>query len=133
MSIPLIDLDLVARELEALRPGWIERGVTVGPFTWRDALAAWPQPIVTDRVAVADPESLGMTMSVGEGEALLVLWRGGWAHLDLATCDGCWLGSEVISRFPSLPDVASCIALAQVVADELAALPLTSPARRILG
>jgi hypothetical protein len=72
MSSPLIDLDLVARELETIRPGWIGRGVTVGPFTWRDALAAWPQPIVTDRAAVADPESLGITMSIGEDEALLV-------------------------------------------------------------
>ena len=63
----LVDLDAVAAELQARRPGWESRGLKVGAFTWRDAQALWPQPIVTDRALVADPESLGMTMDASPG------------------------------------------------------------------
>jgi len=76
----LIDLDAVAAELMRRRPEWVRRGLAVGEFTWRDTVAAWPQPIVTDRAAVADPESLGLVFrGAGGGEAELVLWCGGWA------------------------------------------------------
>jgi hypothetical protein len=78
----LVDLDAVAAELQARRPGWESRGLKVGAFTWRDAQALWPQPIVTDRALVADPESLWMTMDASPGHyAELVLWCGGWADL----------------------------------------------------
>ena len=61
----------------------MRRGLVVGDLTWRDAAAAWPQPIVTNRESVADPESLGMILDSGGGlEALLVLWTGGWADLE---------------------------------------------------
>ena len=84
MSSRPLDLDQVVRELTGLVPGWAERGITAGQLTWRDAQAAWPQPIVTDRNTVADPESAGMTLTAANGnEALLVIWRGGWADVDL--------------------------------------------------
>jgi hypothetical protein len=50
-----------------------------------------------------------MTLTAGNGngnEAILVLWRGGWADVDLL------LGSHVLSRAPDLHDVAGCVALA---------------------
>ena len=78
----------------------------VGTFTWRDAAAAWPQAIVTDRASVTHPESLGMTLDAGDGaEALLVLWTGGWADLE-ATIDG-----ELVLETPEFVDVQSCVAV----------------------
>lgn len=115
-----LDLDQVARELTGLRPGWAERGITAGQLTWRDARAAWPKPIVTDRTAVAEPESVGMTLTAANGnEALLILWRGGWADVDLL------LGSQVVSRAPDLHDVADCVTLAESIAEQLTATPLS--------
>ena len=90
-SQPQLDLDQVVRELTGLRPGWVKRGITAGQLTWRDAQAAWPKPVVTDRTTVAEPESVGMTLTAANGtEAILILWRGGWADIDLLL-----LGSQV--------------------------------------
>ncbi len=108
-----LDLDQVARKLSRLRHGWSERGITAGQLTWRDARACWPKPIVTDRSTVTETESVGITLTAANGEALLVLWRGGWADVDLL------LGSDVVSRNPDLHDVAGCVALADSVADQL--------------
>jgi hypothetical protein len=81
---PRLDLDQQARELTGLLPGWADLGITAGQLAWRDALAAWPQPIVTDRAAVAEPESVGVTLTAANAnEARLVIWRGGWADVDL--------------------------------------------------
>jgi hypothetical protein len=91
----------------------------VGEFTWRDAAAAWPQPIVTDRESVADPESLGVILDAGGGaEAVLVLWTGGWADLEAS------INGQVVAETPVFADVASCVA----VADALVAR-LLGPAR----
>jgi hypothetical protein len=39
-----------------------------------------PQPILTNRHQITEPESLGVRLSAGNGnEALVVIWRGGWA------------------------------------------------------
>ena len=76
----LIDLDELARRLTRLRPEW-ERSAEVGPFTWRDEQAPWPQPIVTDRAIVKVPESLGVRLTSGEDEAEIVVWTGGWADI----------------------------------------------------
>lgn len=115
----VVDLDAVLAELTGRRPEWTRRGLVVGEFTWRDAAAAWPQPIVADRESVADPESLGMTLDAGGGaEALLVLWTGGWADLEAS------INGQVVVETPEFADVASCVA----VADALAAR-LLGPAR----
>jgi hypothetical protein len=75
-----VDLDAVAAELAGHRARWVRGGLAIGELTWRDAAAPWPQPIVTDRAAVADPESLGVVFCRSDGgEVELVLWRGGWA------------------------------------------------------
>jgi hypothetical protein len=115
---PQLDLDQAARELTRLQPGWAERGITAGQLTWRDAQASWPKPIVTDRSMVAEPESLGITLTAGQrNEAHLVLWRGGWADVDLL------LDSEVISRAPDLQDIAGCVTLAESIATQLTVTP----------
>jgi hypothetical protein len=104
----------VARELTGLLSGWAERGITAGQLTWRDAQAAWPQPIVTNRTTVAEPESVGVTLTAANGnEALLIIWRGGWADVDLL------LGDLVASRAPDLHDAAGCVALAESIAAQL--------------
>ena len=119
MSIqPELDLDQVARDLAGLLPGWAERGIIAGQLTWRDAQAAWPQPIVTDRIRVAEPESVGVTLTAANGhEALLVIWRGGWADVDLL------LGTHVVSRAPDLHDAAACVVLAESIAAQLITTP----------
>lgn len=111
----LVDLDLVLVELSQRRPKWTQLGLVVGEFTWRDAAASWPQPIVTDRASVIDPESLGMTFHAGGGaDALLVLWTGGWADLE-AAIDG-----ELVLDAPEFVDVQSCVAVADALVERLA-------------
>jgi hypothetical protein len=110
----LVDLDAVAAELAGRRIEWVDAGLTVGELTWRDAAAAWPQPIVTDRAAVADPESLGVVFrGSGGDEAELVLWCGGWADLDAL------LGDEVVAEGLEFADVAGCVAVADSLARRL--------------
>jgi hypothetical protein len=79
----LIDLDAVAIEIDKRRAGWVADGIQVGSLTWRDALAPWPQPIVTDRALALEPESLGVVLTVNQ-ETLgqVCLWRGGWADVE---------------------------------------------------
>jgi hypothetical protein len=115
---PDIDLDRVAGKLTELRPGWTQRGLTIGELTWRDAAAAWPQPIVTDRNQVADPESLGITLTASNGnEGFLVIWRGGWADV------GQLIYGKALHGAPDLRDEADCTALAESIASQLAAPP----------
>jgi hypothetical protein len=65
-------------QIVQLRPGWTDGGITAGRLTWRDAPAAWPKPIATDRATVTEPESAGMTLTAANGnEAILIRWRGG--------------------------------------------------------
>jgi hypothetical protein len=110
----VVDLDAVLVELTRRRPGWTRRGLVVGEFTWRDAAAAWPQPIVNDRESVADPESVGMTFDAGDGaEALLVLWTGGWADLEAS------INGQLVLEAPEFVDVASCVAVADALVARL--------------
>jgi hypothetical protein len=102
----LIDLDAVAAELEQRRAVWTAAGITVGPLTWRDAAADWPQALVTDRSAVIDPESVGVRLSDDGQETELVLWTGGWA--DLAAL----IAGVPINETPEFGDVGACMAVA---------------------
>jgi hypothetical protein len=110
----LVDLDLVLGELSQRRSEWTQRGLVVGEFTWRDAAASWPQPIVADRGLVVDPESLGMTFKAGEStEARLVLWIGGWADLDGA------IDGQIVVEAPEFIDIRSCVAVADTLVERL--------------
>jgi len=120
---PSIDLDRVAGELASLHAAWSKQGFTAGPLTSRDAQAACPSRSSPDRSQVAEPESVGITMTTAwENEALIVIWRGGWADVEARA------GTEVIVRAPELHDVADCITLAESRATQLATGPASEQA-----
>lgn len=77
-----VDLDELAHRLERMRSEW-QRLAHVGPLTWRDARAAWPQPIVDNRLVVQVPESVGILLRREEDEAQFCVWAGGWADIDM--------------------------------------------------
>jgi hypothetical protein len=101
----VVDLDAVVTELLKRRGAWQEAGIVAGPETWRDASAEWPQPIVSDRALVKDPESLCLILRAGDDEAELVLWRGGWAD------QGATIGGAVFLDVPQFTDLPSCLAI----------------------
>lgn len=96
----LVDLDTLATRLQAVMPEW-QRWAAVGPLTWRDEAAAWPQPITSDRSSVQVPESLGCTLRkhASDDEFQAVVWTGGWADVDYV------LGGEVYTFCPEFRDV----------------------------
>ncbi|MFH8387303.1 hypothetical protein ACH4E7_41425 [Kitasatospora sp. NPDC018058] len=79
----IVDLDEAAAEVAGRTPGWRTTGLTVGPVTWRDEAAPWPQRLETDRSLVNDPDSVGVLISgPAEAELSVMLFRGGWADVD---------------------------------------------------
>lgn len=76
-----IDLDLAAQEITQRLPGWVARGLSVGPVTWRDQSRGWPPPIVADRAEAPAPDSVGVRLTCGEEEGEVVLYVGGWADV----------------------------------------------------
>jgi hypothetical protein len=82
----IIDLDRAAAEIVGRRAGWEADGLLVGPVTWRDEAASWPQRLEEDRERVADPDSVGVRITGSdEAELAVVLFRGGWADIDALT------------------------------------------------
>ncbi|MFF1922736.1 hypothetical protein ACFVW8_19465 [Streptomyces sp. NPDC058221] len=80
----IVDLDEAAAQISARRQLWTAAGLLVGPLTWIDETAAWPQPLEQDRSRVADPHSVGIRLTGPAGSELsVVLFRGGWADADL--------------------------------------------------
>lgn len=78
----VIDLDEAAAVLAGRAAGWTAAGLDVGRVTWRDAGAAWPQSLETDRALVRDPDSVGVLVTGPAESALsIVLFRGGWADV----------------------------------------------------
>jgi hypothetical protein len=115
---PSLDLDQVAGVLASLRSGWLGQGLTAGPLTWRDARASWPKPLATNRSAVFEPESVGITLTASGGrEGRLVIWHGGWADVELLA------DATVTSGNPAIHDVAECIDIAISLASELTTAP----------
>jgi hypothetical protein len=103
-----------------------EQGLLVRPFLWRDARESWPQILHTDRSKVAEPESVGLTLTAADGrEARLVIWRGGWADIDLLA------GGTITTRNPGVHDLAGCAALAASLASDLTA-PLPEQGQNFL-
>ncbi|GAA4997348.1 hypothetical protein GCM10023205_83330 [Yinghuangia aomiensis] len=102
----VIDLDEAAAALVGQAAGRRSAGLEVGPLTWRDAEASWPQPLETDRARVRDPDSVGVVVSgPGDAELSVVLFRGGWADVDfIASLDDA--GSLPASGIASASDFA---------------------------
>lgn len=110
----LVDLDELARRLQGPLAEW-SRHARVGPLTWRDERAAWPQPITSDRGSVEVPESLGVRIEYGEDEIEICVWTGGWADV-VWVADG-----EGGSLCPEFRDVdGAYAAVARTVEDLLA-------------
>ncbi|WP_123813518.1 hypothetical protein [Myceligenerans xiligouense] len=94
----LVDLDVLAYRLQPAIEEW-KRWATVGPLTWRDEHASWPQPITLDRSSVRVPESLGLTLRRGDDVFEAVVWTGGWADV------GFLLDDEVYTFCPEFRGV----------------------------
>ena len=95
-------------------PEWSRRA-QVGPFTWRDEKAPWPQPIVADRASVKTPESLGVRLESGDDEAEIVVWTGGWADMGLFMDE---VATDLYAQFRDVDEAYK--AVAGTVADFLA-------------
>lgn len=111
----LIDLDALASRLQPVLDEWQRRAV-VGPLTWRDEAAAWPQRITSDRSSVQVPESLGITLRkhASADEFQTVVWAGGWADVAYV------LDGEVCTLCPEFRDMDSAYsAVTTQVADFL--------------
>lgn len=78
----VIDLDAFADRLQQVMGEWTP-WAAVGPLTWRDEAAEWPQTITLDRPSVQVPESVGFTLHrhAPEDALTIVVWTGGWADL----------------------------------------------------
>jgi hypothetical protein len=96
----LLDLDRAALELERFRRVWSSVGLAVGALTWRDAAEPWPQTLHVDRGEVQDPDSVAVTVKAEGAEGQIVLFRGGWADIVMASGQG-----EPIIEAPSVPDL----------------------------
>ena len=95
----LIDLDELLSRLGPMLEHW-RRQATVGPPTWRDESASWPQPIVTDRATIDTPESVGFRLSRDPyNEVDVVVWTGGWADVSIAVNGG------TVARCPEFADL----------------------------
>ncbi len=86
----VVDLDEAAALVDERVPRWRAAGLVPGRPTWRDAAAPWPQPLLTDRSSVHDPDSLGIVLTgPSDSELQVCLYRGGRADIDffdLADC-----------------------------------------------
>jgi hypothetical protein len=88
----LIDLDLLAARVRDQSAFWSARA-EVGPLTWRDEIAEWPNPITQDRESVRIPESLGFRMDRSPDILLVVAWIGGWFDIEMLK------GEEVVDSY----------------------------------
>ncbi|MGI5358275.1 hypothetical protein ACQI4E_23570 [Streptomyces sp. CA-252508] len=110
----VIDLDEVVAAVAARRPAWQAAGLAVGPVTWRDEAATWPQRLEIDRSRVSDPDSMGIQLrNSHEAELHVVLYRGGWADVDyIASIDDAGVipapAMTSAQAFGALPD--TCVA-----------------------
>lgn len=98
--------DVLAGRLMPVVSEWRSRsGADVGPLTWRDELASWPQPILTDRSSIEVPESLGLRVRRGHVDELEVcVWTGGWADVDYVRDD------QAVDRYPHFDDADGALA-----------------------
>ncbi|MFF3359405.1 hypothetical protein ACFYWN_44125 [Streptomyces sp. NPDC002917] len=90
----VIGLDSAAAEITARFPVWSASGLSPRLVIWRDEFASWRQRLESGRALVTDPDSIGVCIQgTGEwAELYLVVYRGGWADLDVLA------GGEVITE-----------------------------------
>jgi hypothetical protein len=74
-----LDLDRVASVVAERRSQWTALGFTVSDLTWMDNAPAWPRPLLAARSRARRPMSVGVRLRVGEAEAEVVVYAGGWA------------------------------------------------------
>lgn len=99
-----LDLDQVAAVLQARRSAWLAEGIEVAPLTWRDSEEPWPKALWTDRQRVRDPDSVGLSVKVDAVEGRFVVFRGGWADVELAEIGGL---SEPLVQAPEVAELMS--------------------------
>jgi hypothetical protein len=71
----VIDLDQAVVEIADRQRGWESAGLAVGPVSWRDEAASWPQRLEADRSRVDDADSIGVRITgLAETELCVVLY-----------------------------------------------------------
>lgn len=98
----LLDLDAAASALKSRRDVWTQEGFEVGPLTWRDQAGPWPWMLNTLRSDIRDPFSVGIEIKHANIEGRVVLFRGGWADVELLDVRRI---DEVIDEAPNVPDL----------------------------
>jgi hypothetical protein len=115
----VIDLDAAVAVLAKHVETWTSAGCRAGPITWRDAGAGWGAPYKTVRSDVLDPDSIGVRANwPGDREADVVLFRGGWADVDLF--DG--LAKVIVTGNPEIDSVAAFERLLESIPTRLDAI-----------
>ncbi|MCO1579417.1 hypothetical protein M8C13_27065 [Crossiella sp. SN42] len=130
----IVDLDAAAQQIESRRATWEVAGLTVGPLTWRDCSPS-TRRLTADRATVSDPDSVSVTLDFGDWPAaVFVLFRGGWADVDVTnfqsgeahSVDGRGITSPAL--FGALLD-----RVIQDVVSSVGTVEQWDPERRILG
>lgn len=118
IDVPILDLDRVAAIIAGRRALWSSaHGLVADPVTWMDADADWPHPLLADRSQVASPMSIGVHIHGDNGEALLVVYAGGWADAEYMRFD---VDDSLISEYVEFDDADSVQALLDRVISHLA-------------
>lgn len=107
----LIDLDVLAARIRDRSAVWSARA-DMGPLTWRDEAAKWPQPITQDRESVRIPESLGFRMDRSPDILLVVVWIGGWFDIEILK------GEEHVQPFAEFKTVDEAMGHVERVVEE---------------
>jgi hypothetical protein len=73
----------VAAVINARRADWARNGLTAQPSNWLDEDTPWPYPLTTNRTAIRNPHSVGITIRNGdEAAAQLIVYARVWADAD---------------------------------------------------
>ena len=97
----MIDLDLAAQQIQARIDSWEQRGLAVGPITWRDQGDGYPPVLKIDRSLVTDADSVGVRVGFADAEGDIVLFKGGWADFVFWSGD---IEDDAILEAPGVDD-----------------------------
>jgi hypothetical protein len=108
----VVDLDAAAATLARHLRDWGSIGCEADPITWRDAAAVWNAPLKTERSDALDPDSIGVrTRWPDSKEAHVVLFRGGWADVELVD----WTANAVVLGNPEIDSLAAFETLLETI------------------